>query len=97
MWVSPLPPTTPDLLRSDHHPYFLWWADCDVEAFRAHLESSDDSERAYWLAALLREANSRDVWLFTTPTKIREQWPSLLPHLGRARLMWGWLLGLPAQ
>ncbi len=57
-----LGPTTPALLRDDARPYFLFWTDATVADFRAHLASTtDDEERAYWMAALLREANTRDV------------------------------------
>lgn len=89
-----LPPTTPELADPAHRPYFLWWTDADVAALRAHLASDDPEERAYWLGALLREANSRDVWLFTTAERIRAEWPRVLRHLGRARPMWAWLLDL---
>ena len=89
-----LPPTQSDLTSPSAKPYFLWWADCTVEQFRNHISDPDPSVKAYWLGALLREANSRDVWLFTTPTQIRELWPHLLRHLGRARAMWAWLLDL---
>ena len=61
---------------------------------RRALRSDDASTRAYWLGALLREANSRDVWLYTTPAEVRALWPHLVRHLGRARAMWAWLLGV---
>ena len=38
------------------------------------------------MGALLREANTRDVWQFATPDEIRDLWPDLIPHLGRIRL-----------
>ena len=50
--------------------------------------------RAYWLGALLREANTRDVWLFVTPEQIKSLWPHVLRHLGRARARWAWLLDI---
>ena len=75
-------------------PYFLWWTDATVADFGVHLQDPDPERRAYWLGALLREANTRDVWLFVTPAEIREAWPLLLRHLGRARAMWAYLLGL---
>jgi hypothetical protein len=78
-----LPPTSSDLLRDETRPYFLWWTDVTVGRFRDLLRSSDPQERAYWLGALLREANSRDVWLFVTPDDIRRDWPHLIRHLGR--------------
>jgi hypothetical protein len=90
-----LPPTSPDLHRDDTKPYFLWWTDATVGDLRRHLAAADVQERAYWLGALLREANTRDVWLFTSVAEIRVTWPHLLRHLGRARSRWAWLLGLP--
>ncbi len=91
-----LPPTTPALLRDDARPYFLWWTDATVADLRARLRDQDPQARAYWMGALLREANSRDVWLFTTPDEIRARWPDLQRHLGRSRSMWAYLLDLPA-
>ncbi len=91
-----LPPTSPELDTPDARPYFLWWLDATVADLRARLADPDPAVRAYWMGALLREANSRDVWLFVTPAEIREHWDLLLRHLGRHRDMWAWLLGLPA-
>lgn len=91
---SLLPPTSPDLLRDDTHPYFLWWSDVTVGGLRQLLASPDTAERAYWMGALLREANTRDVWLFVGPGEVRALWPQLLRHLGRARPMWTYLLGM---
>src|SRR5262245_19002834 len=59
-----LPPTTDTLLDDNARPYFLWWTDVTVGQLKEHLASPDPEERAYWMGALLREANSRDVWLF---------------------------------
>ena len=47
------------------------------------------------MAALLREANSRDVWLFVTADEVRALWPRLIRYLGRSRRMWAWFLKLP--
>jgi len=65
-----------------------------VAEFSAHLQDPEPETRAYWLGALLREANTRDAWLFVTPSEIRALWPHLARHLGRSRAMWAWLLGL---
>lgn len=91
-----LPPTSVALLDPTTRPYFLWWADATVADLRAHLASEDVTERAYWMAALLREANTRDVWLYVQPAEVRALWPRLVRHLGRAREMSAYLLGLPA-
>jgi hypothetical protein len=90
-----LPPTSADVLRDDARPYFLWWTDLSVAAFRERLKSADPSVRAYWMGALLREANTRDVWHFVRPRDIEEHWPLLGRYLGRARRRWAFLLGLP--
>lgn len=91
----PLPPTSPDLLLDATRPYFLWWLDATVGDLRAGLADPDASRRAYWLGALLREANTRDVWLYVTADEIRRAWPEVVRHLGRTREQWAFLLGLP--
>lgn len=90
-----LPPTTPALRVESSRPYFLWWTDATVGEFKEHLAALDPEERAYWMGSLLREANTRDVWLFVSVGEIRALWPLLIRYLGRSRLMWAWLLGLP--
>ena len=91
-----LPPTDAELIEPSCRPYFLWWTDATVGELKRHLASPDGEERAYWTAALLREANTRDVWLYVTPEDIRAQWGRLLRYLGRSRDRWAFLLGLPA-
>jgi hypothetical protein len=88
----PLPPTSPALRDPAARPYFLWWTDATIADFKERLRDRDLDRRAYWLGALLREANTRDVWLFVTPDEIRALWPRLLRHLGRSREMWAYLL-----
>jgi len=89
-----LPPTSQELLQPAARPYFLWWTEVTVLDLRTLLCSADRSERAYWMGALLREANSRDVWLFVTRDEIRDLWPELLRHLGKSRDVWAYVLGL---
>jgi hypothetical protein len=91
---GPLPPTSPALDAPDARPYFLWWTETSTAQFRRHLVDPDPERRGYWLGALLREANTRDVWLFTTPQTVRELWPHLVRHLGRSREMWAYLLDI---
>jgi hypothetical protein len=90
-----LGPTSPDLLRDSARPYFLFWTDATIADLKSHLASADLEERAYWMGALLREANTRDVWLFVTAHEIRSHWPHLVRYLGRTRAMWAYLLGMP--
>lgn len=90
-----LGPTTAELDRDDARPYFLFWTDATVADLRAHLASPDAEERAYWMGALLREANTRDVWPFVTTAEIRAAWPRLIRYLGKSRSMWAYLLQFP--
>jgi hypothetical protein len=92
---APLPPTSTAVIDDAHRPYFLWWTDCTVGDLRARLHDPNPDVRAYWMGALLREANTRDVWLFVTPDAIRGAWGDLQRHLGRTREMWAYLLDLP--
>ena len=92
----PLPPTSESLRDDATRPYFLWWTEATVGDLKDRLASSDPERRAYWMGALLREANSRDVWLYVTADEIRELWPRLIRYLGPARDMWAWALRLPA-
>jgi hypothetical protein len=92
-----LPPTSPDLSKDDTRPYFVWWADVTVADFRRYVADPDRDRRGYWLGALLREANTRDVWLFTSPEEVRSLWPHLRRHLGRTRQRWAWLLDMEDQ
>jgi hypothetical protein len=89
-----LPPTSAAVGDPATRPYFLWWTDVTVAGFRGHLADPSAERRAYWLGALLREANTRDVWLFVTPAQIREAWPHLVRYLGRTRAMWAYLLAI---
>jgi hypothetical protein len=93
--MSLLPLTSDALLDAEHRPYFLWWLDCSVGDLRQHLASNDPERKAYYLGALLREANTRDVWQFTTPEQVRALWPNVARHLGPSKARWEWLLGLP--
>src|SRR2546430_16897361 len=87
-----LPCTSADLLLPGTRPYFLWWTDLTVGDFRQRLASSDLDVRAYWVAALMREANTRDVWQFIGPDELRSLFPRLIRYLGRSREMWAYLL-----
>lgn len=91
-----LPPTTSALLDDSARPYFLWWTTCTVAQLRDHLRDPAVDVQAYWLGAVLREANTRDVWLFTTVDEIRSLWPRLWRHLGHSGERWAFLLDLPA-
>ena len=83
-----MPPTSAELLDPATRPYFLWWTECTVGELRAKLADPDPETRAYWLGALMREANTRDVWLFTDAETIRASWSHVVRFLGKSREMW---------
>lgn len=92
--MARLPPTGAMPTDPAAIPYFLWWSGTSLAEFKQRLRDPDPEQRAYWLGALLREANTRDVWLFVNAQEIREAWPRLLRHLGRSRAMWAYLLDM---
>jgi hypothetical protein len=62
-----------------------------VGDLRRLLKTEDEDLRAYWIGALMREADTRDVWCFVQPDELRILWPRLVRHLGQTREMWAWL------
>ena len=44
------------------------------------------------LGKVLREARDTDVWQFTTPEEIRNNWDDLTKYLGRRRGFWKFLI-----
>ena len=80
--------TTARLLDPEAVPYFLWDTQQTVAEARRILGGASSSERDEVLVRLLREANTRDVWLFTTWEQIDDAWPRIQHRLGRARPVW---------
>jgi hypothetical protein len=77
----------------DAIPYFLWDEPMTVATLHERLNASSRAERIRLLAVILREARDTDVWRFTTVDEVVALWPSLVPHLGRRRGFWEFLLG----
>ena len=88
------PPTSPAILLDETRPYFLWWTPLTVGDLRTILANKEHAERSYYLGAMLRKANTRDVMHFATAKELREAWPEMARFLGRARPMWEFLLAL---
>ena len=83
-----LGPTSPRLFDLDAVPYFLWDTRQTVRDVRRILAGGPSPERDEVLVRLLREANSRDVWIFATWEQIDEAWPRMVHRLGRSRPVW---------
>ncbi len=90
--APPLPPTTPRLLDARAIPYFLWDLGWTVGEAHEILAGSDQGKKDELIVRLLREANSRDVWLFLDWPLIEEAWPRVERRLGRARPVWQMML-----
>jgi hypothetical protein len=72
-------------------PYFLWDEPMTVAELEHKLTSATEAERWRLLGKILREARDRDVWRFTTPREVRQNWAKLEKHLGRRRAFWEFL------
>ena len=81
-----------DLADPQAIPYFLWDEPMTVLGVRERLQTASSAEAARLLGKILREARDTDVWLFTTPAELALRWSELLPHLGRRRAFWEFLL-----
>lgn len=90
--MDALPPTSERLNDPGAVPYFLWDMGLTVAGARRALAGSDEKLRLEVLVRLLREANTRDVWLFAGWTDIERAWPSIRHRLGRARPVWQMML-----
>lgn len=86
--VPRLPPTTDRLLDPDAIPYFLWDLGLTVAETHRVLAGLDTKQKDDLVARILREANSRDVWLFLDWPTIEEAWPRIEHRLGRAGAVW---------
>ena len=73
-------------------PYFLWDEPMTVMALRERLRTASTPEATRLLGKILREARDTDVWLLTTPAEVAQRWDELVPHLGRRRPFWEFLL-----
>jgi hypothetical protein len=86
-----LPPTSAKLQDPNAVPYFLWDDHMTVAQAKAILAGPETRARAELIARILREANTRDVWLFLDWSTIDEAWPRVEMRLGRALGMWALL------
>jgi hypothetical protein len=87
-----LPPTTDRLLNPDTVPYFLWDTRMTVAEARQVLAQGDRSAKDDLVARILREANSRDVWLFLDWPTIDDAWSRIQHRIGRARPVWAMMI-----
>ena len=88
-----LVPTTPKLRDPDAIPYFAWDLGWPVSRIRQVLAEGSQHDRDEVVLRLLREANTRDVWLFVGWEEIEQAWPRIEHRLGRARGMWQLMRG----
>jgi len=73
-------------------PYFLWDEPMTVAELRDRLRRSSLPERTRLLGKILRESSDTEVWKFTTPESVAQDWNALSLHLGKRRAFWEFLL-----
>lgn len=81
----------------DRVPYFAWDLGKTVREIHETLKSGERGQRDEIVVRLLREANSRDIWLFIGWKDIEEAWPRIAHRLGRARGVWELMRGRRAE
>ncbi|MGI9055829.1 MAG: hypothetical protein ACR2F2_08520 [Pyrinomonadaceae bacterium] len=80
-----------DLVSPSSIPYFLLDEPMTVAELRQKLQSASIEEQTRLLGKILREARDADVWKFTTPQYVWQNWNRLEKHLGRRRKFWKFL------
>lgn len=80
-----------DLDKASSIPYFLWDEPMTVEELKARLSSPTD-EKYRLLGKIMREARDTDVWHFTTPREVVDNWNEIARYLGRRRDFWHFLI-----
>ncbi len=80
-----------DLDSPSSVPYFLWDEPMTVAELKQKLASACEPERLRLLGKILREARDHEVWKFTTPREVWQNWGNLEKHLGRRREFWKFL------
>lgn len=86
-----------DLDSPDAVPYFLWDEPLTIAALKHKLAFAANEERFRLLGKILREARDTDVWKFTTPGEVWQNWSHISKHLGRRRAFWLFLFEFWAQ
>jgi hypothetical protein len=71
---------------------FAWDRPETAESLRVRLAAADEREWLRLAAWILREARVDEVWQFLTLAQISAAADRLLPHLGRRRALWTYLL-----
>ena len=79
-----LPPTSERLLDPDAVPYFLWDAGMTVGEAHRVIAGTDCDARDEVIVRILREANTRDVWLFLGWDVIDEAWSRIVGRLNQS-------------
>ena len=80
-----------NLEKTSAIPYFLWDEPLTVGELKKRLAVGSIDERTRLLGKILREARDTDVWKFTTPREVWQNWAQVSKHLGRRREFWKFL------
>ena len=80
-----------DVSRDDMVPYFMWDYRYTVGQIKEMLVSSEESERIWLMAKIMRDARYCDVWKFVSLQDFLKYRERLMPRLGRLRGFWEFL------
>ncbi len=80
-----------DLDNNTAAPFFLWDEPMTVAELKRRLSEASPEKRMRLLGKILREARDTDVWKFTTPQEVWQNWAQVSKHLGRQREFWKFL------
>jgi len=86
---------TPIAKRLDEkgRPYFLWDVEMTHDELVLALATGTDTQKAYLVGKLMRQAKPDDVFEYVTLAEIGRLWHQAERHLGQTREFWTWLLG----
>lgn len=84
---------TTNMDEQDAAPYFLWDDPISIRELHERLRMASEPERLRLIGTIMREANDAEVWRFVSLGEVLRLWPKLVPHLGRRRAFWEFILG----
>ena len=70
----------------------MWDCEVTLPQLRGFVTASDDDQRVYWIAKVMRQAKPDDAISIVGVSPMRELWTRIAPTLGRVHDFWDWYL-----
>lgn len=80
-----------DVSRDDAIPYFMWDYGYSVGQIRSMLAESNEAQRIWLMAKIMRDARYSDVWKFISLQDFLKYRDRLMSKLGREKSFWEFL------